>query len=364
MQAPEIDWRYVRMSVSASNRLADAINHKRRECYKGKMIRYTQTTVGLLNAILKRINRATGSARISFSILHQTSGIKSPETIERHIFLLETAGCVKVNRGKAGWNRNAINEFVLIGEVARSFLGENWTPKRTKNRSDIPTIIVGNLTKNNDDDGIQIDTTPDELLDNLKTILDGDVAERVVKQHDRDYLERLYNWVIAQDWANSKGGLFMTKLRAKWNPPMEGEKAKTATARNKKKSEWRTQEDDWTKYLVDEFGNPLRTGNYLIDKAGVPYQISGDELQQPPQPKGIDYRVLNIKIMEWWKNTDSRIRMYPQELWVVDKGGALGYHPKGWAKRGGVETLRGLLREWYPEQVVELVEIVQSVAVA
>lgn len=349
MEAPEIDWRYVRMSVSASNRLADAINHKRRECYKGKMIRYTQTTVGLLNAILKRINRATGSARISFSILHQTSGIKSPETIERHIFLLETAGCVKVNRGKAGWNRNAINEFVLIGEVARSFLGENWTPKRTKNRSDIPTIIVGNLTKNNDDDGIQIDTTPDELLDNLKTILDGDVAERVVKQHDRDYLERLYNWVIAQDWANSKGGLFVTKLRAKWNPPMEDEKAQPKKRNTGHKTAWRTQADDWREYMTDEYGNPVKTGNIT---------------PPPPQPTGIDYRAVNVKITQWWQNSESIVKVNPRQLMVCDRGGALGYHPQGWDKRGGVETLRGLLREWYPEYEVGLVEIVQSVAVA
>lgn len=219
-----IDWRYVRMSVNARRALAERIRQRERVWYEGSYVKYTQTTVGLLNAILERINRETGKAEIAYSVLHEVTGIVSRQTLARHVYLLEKAGCIAVTRGvKVARDRNATNVYRLVGDTALAFLGAGWSPKvknRIKNRTDnVYDGRTDNNKKHNDDDGCKDNPLLEKVVEKLKTILDADVAERVAGQHDGAYLIRLAEWVEAQRWVNNKGGIFMVKLRAKFVPP-------------------------------------------------------------------------------------------------------------------------------------------------
>lgn len=220
----EIDWRYVRMSVNARRALAERIRQRERVWYEGSYVKYTQTTIGLLNAILERINRETGTAEIAYSVLHEATGISSRQTLARHVYLLEKAGCIAVTRGvKVARDRNATNVYRLVGDTALAFLGAGWSPKvknQAKNRTDnVCDGRTDNNKKHNDDDGCKDNPLLKKVVEKLKTILDADVAERVANEHDGAYLMRLAEWVEAQRWVNSKGGIFMVKLRAKFVPP-------------------------------------------------------------------------------------------------------------------------------------------------
>lgn len=212
------------MSVNARRELADRIRQRERVWYDGAYVKYTQTTIGLLNAILERIDRQTGKAEIAYSVLHEVTGIVSRQTLARHVYLLEKAGCIAVTRGvKVARDRNATNCYRLVGDTALAFLGAGWSPKgilSAKNRTDNNQYDSRtDIKQNSDDDGCKDNPILEKVAEKLKTILDADVAERVASQHDGAYLMRLAEWVEAQRWVNNKGGIFMVKLRAKFVPP-------------------------------------------------------------------------------------------------------------------------------------------------
>jgi len=233
-------WHYVKMSVVARRKLAEAIRQKIRVLYNGVMVRYTSTTVNLLNAILEHADRQTARARLSFRVLMDITGISSRETIARHVFLLESAGCVRVKRAKVARDLNATNWFELINETASAFLGTRWTPSGIKNRTDI--YEYDNRTDNNKNMMDDTDITPlsDGLADKVKTILDEHMTQKVIKQYGADVVDGWYKWVmaeVAKGWVSNPGGLLVAKLRTGKNPPSEAESKQPRKAKKREISE-------------------------------------------------------------------------------------------------------------------------------
>jgi len=219
------NFHYVRMSLTARQQLARAMNDKKRELYNGVMVAYTSSTINLLTAILERIDKKTGEARIAFSVLMEITGIKSRETIARHVFLLEKAGCVAVRRMRVAHDRMAINVFRLLGDVAVAFLGEKWLPKSGVakiHRTDIYRYDHRtDINKNNDDDP-NIDPSIKDLLLKIETILDVGIGEKMIARHGVARVEAWYGWVTddARRWAKNPGGLLVSKLATGQMPPV------------------------------------------------------------------------------------------------------------------------------------------------
>jgi len=239
------------MSVIARRKLAEAIRQKIRVLYNGVMVRYTSTTVNLLNAILEHADRVTARARLSFRVLMDITGISSRETIARHVFLLESAGCVRVKRAKVARDLNATNWFELINETASAFLGTRWTPLGIKNRTDI--YEYDNRTDNNKNmmDDTDIDTPSDALVDKVKTILDEGMVNRVIKQYGEELVNGWYEWVIKQSWANNPGGLLINKLRTGKNPPMEAESKQPRKATKKRELSEEERNAQWEAEIME-----------------------------------------------------------------------------------------------------------------
>jgi len=220
------NFHYIRMSLTARQHLARAMNDKKRELYNGVMVAYTSSTINLLTGILERIDKKTGEARIAFSVLMEITGIKSRETIARHVFLLEKAGCVAVRRMRVAHDRMAINVFRLLGDVAVAFLGEKWLPKSGVakiHRTDIYRYDHRtDINKNNDDDDPNIDPSIKDLLLKIETILDVGIGEKMIARHGVASVEAWYVWVTADErrWSKNPGGLLVSKLATGQMPPV------------------------------------------------------------------------------------------------------------------------------------------------
>lgn len=330
-----VDWHYVRMSVSARKKLADAIGSKRREPYKGAMVRYTSATINLLNAILAHVDRQTGKARLAFSVLMELTGLKSRQTVARHIFLLETAGCVVVKRARLGRDMNAINVFTLVNETASAFFGTRWTPSVVKNRTDIYGYDNRtDKTKNMMDDNDTLYPST-ELEDKVKSILDEHVANKVIAQYGADAVGAWYAWVMKQSeqgWVTNPGGLLVAKLRTGKNPPKEGAIRRNAKAKATV-TDWSQMEE-----LRMDYPMPLRTDAPVF---------------------GIGQGKINNVLLAWCK-ANPQAGSHPTSLMVGVQDGVVHYSNDAWGKRGGREVLRGIIREIYPDKTIILMDDPES----
>lgn len=78
----------------------------------------TPATAWLLTRIISRLDRRANRARLSYTQLMELTGIRSRETLARHIRILEEAGILQVRRRRSDAPKNEKNEYALLGVAA------------------------------------------------------------------------------------------------------------------------------------------------------------------------------------------------------------------------------------------------------
>lgn len=196
---------FAKLPVAAAEwitgRIADGVRVPR----GSRTIRYTQTTINVLRAIIQRMDRTRNVAQISYAELMALTGIKSRSTLSDHLFLLEShAGFIAIDRQRAGKTRNKINVFRLIGAVADCVL-DSLSPKK-RQKSDTHSPMIG------------LESDMDGWMEILSPILstcgiEKPVLKRLIQEHGERRVADCVTWAQGQTWAHNPAALAVTKIR-------------------------------------------------------------------------------------------------------------------------------------------------------
>jgi uncharacterized membrane protein len=274
---PDVATDFIKLPTIAIDEIVQRINQGVKVLRGKRFIRYTNTTLTVLQAIIKRIDRKHNQARISFNELLQMTGIVSRSTLADHLYILESdAQYVRIIRERAGATRNRVNVFKLIGKVADCVLNirRSKTAQNASKTAEEGTMNGLESESNGMDDVINIPTSIKDFG------IDLPMLQKLIQEHGLTRVEDCINWTKEQTWAKNPPALAVAKIRdASFNPAEHIKPAST------QKQNW------WTVNLEDENHNAKEYQRQLAQQAEQERLQAEKEASKPATVEDLAWRM-------------------------------------------------------------------------